>query len=366
MPPRRPRLRSASAGRSASIATHHYRDIALRDLVAAKDGHVVSVCIPAHDEAVTVGLVVYRLRRFLVDRLGLVDEVIVIDDHSTDDTAAVAAAEGARVVSAADVLPEIAGSRGKGEALWRSLHVARGDIVLWCDADIADIGSRFVIGLLGPLLTDPEISFVKGFYERPRHGEVGGGRTTELMARPVIATLFPPPSPIGQPRSGEFGGRRQLLEQLPFVRGYGVDLGLLIDVAEAVGTRGIAQVDLGRRVHRNRSLDDLGPQALVVLQTALQRAGVPFQNPSTLLRPGHPPLVRWFGELPPLASLPDRYRPARPAAGADHPGADRAGARRTGADHAGVRTTRARAGSGAAGSGAAGTGGSDDHDPLPL
>ncbi len=363
---RRPRLPSTPAGRPASIATHHYRDVALRDLVAAKDGQVVSVCIPAHDEAATVGWVVYRLRRFLVDRLGLVDEVIVIDDHSTDDTARVAAAEGARVVSAADVLPEIAGASGKGEALWRSLHVARGDIVLWCDADIADIGSRFVIGLLGPLLTDPEISFVKGFYERPRNGEVGGGRTTELMARPVIATLFPHLSSIVQPLSGEFGGRRQLLEQLPFVRGYGVDIGLLIDVAEAVGTRGMAQVDLGRRVHRNRSLDDLGPQALVVLQTALQRAGVPFENPSTLLRPGHPPLVRGFGELPPLATLPGRGRPGRSATGADLTGSRHPGAGTTRADRAGARAGRAPAASDPAGSDVAGPGASDDHDPLPL
>src|SRR5690606_1461242 len=170
-------------------------------------------------------------------------------------TARVAAAEGARGVSASGVLPEVAGASGKGEALWRSLHVARGDIVLWCDADIADIGSRFVIGLLGPLLTDPEISFVKGFYERPRTGPLGGGRTTELMARPVIATLFPHLSAIVQPLSGEFGGRRALLEQLPFVRGYGVDIGLLIDVAEAVGVDGIVQVDLGTRAHRNRDLD---------------------------------------------------------------------------------------------------------------
>src|SRR5690606_41313850 len=125
-------LRAAAAGRCAPTATRHSRDTALRDPVAAKDGHVVSVCIPAHDEAVTVGWVVYRLRRFLVDRLGLVDEVIVIDDHSTDDTAAVAAAEGARVVPAAGVLPELAGSRGKGGALWRPPPGARGALVLWC------------------------------------------------------------------------------------------------------------------------------------------------------------------------------------------------------------------------------------------
>jgi glucosyl-3-phosphoglycerate synthase len=186
--------------------------------------------------------------------------------------------------------------------------VSKGDIVLWCDADISNIGSRFVVGLLGPRLTDPRIAFVKGFYERPQAGGVGGGRTTELMARPVIATLFPHLSAIVQPLAGEFGGRRSLLEHLPFVRGYGVDIGLLIDVAEAVGAGAMAQVDLGTRIHRNRDLDDLGPQALVVLQTALDRAGVRSANPATLVRPGQPPLVRGFGELPPVASLPDWAR----------------------------------------------------------
>ena len=300
-------------GRSITpIATRHYRDVPLRALVEAKGDQVVSVCIPAHDEATTVGWVVHRLRHYLVDRLGLVDEVIVIDDHSGDDTGRVAAEAGAQVVTAADVLPEIAGGGGKGEALWRSLHVSKGDIVLWCDADISDFGSRFIIGLLGPLFTDPAISFVKGFYERPRTGAVGGGRTTELMARPIISTLFPHLSAIVQPLSGEFGGRRTLLEQLPFVRGYGVDIGLIIDVADAVGVAAMAQVDLGTRVHRNRDLDDLGPQSLVVLQTALDRAGVRSANPATLVRPGHPPLVRGFGELPPVASLPELMVPGGP------------------------------------------------------
>jgi glucosyl-3-phosphoglycerate synthase len=193
--------------------------------------------------------------------------------------------------------------------------VSKGDIVLWCDADITDFGTRFVSGLLGPLLTDPDVWFVKGYYERPRTGRVGGGRTTELMARPVLAALFPRLSTIVQPLSGEFGGRRSLLERLPFVRGYGVDLGLLIDVAEAVGTDAIVQVDLGTRHHRHHDLEQLGPQALTVLQTALDRAGVRSANPATLLRPGLPPLVRAFAELPPIATLGDRA----PGAGADGP-----------------------------------------------
>src|ERR671916_1176626 len=143
-------------GRSITpIATRHYRDVALRELVAAKGDQVVSVCIPAHNEATTVGWVVYRLRHFLVERLGLVDEVIVIDDHSTDDTGRVAAEAGAQVVTAADVMPEIAGGGGKGEALWRSLPVSKGDIVLWCDADISDIGSRLLLWLFRPPVSHP-------------------------------------------------------------------------------------------------------------------------------------------------------------------------------------------------------------------
>jgi glucosyl-3-phosphoglycerate synthase len=296
---------------AAPLAARHHHDFPVRDLVDAKGDHVVSVCIPARNEAATVGHVVGGIRRSLIERWGLVDEVVVVDDHSRDDTAAIAASAGARVVSAADVLGDIAGGPGKGEALWRSLHTSVGDIVVWCDADITDFGARFVTGLLGPLLTDPATSFVKGYYERPRTGEIGGGRTTELMARPVLAALFPHLSGIVQPLSGEYGGRRSLLERLPFVRGYGVDLGLLIDVADVVGTDAIVQVDLGTRRHRHRDLDHLGPQALAVLQTALDRAGVKADNPATLVRPGLPALTVAFGELPPLASLRSGTAPDR-------------------------------------------------------
>jgi glucosyl-3-phosphoglycerate synthase len=285
------------------IPAFHYRDFAVRDLVRAKGDQAISVCIPAHDEAGTVGQVVRTLRRELVARTGLVDEILVVDDHSTDRTSEVAAEAGARVVTAADVLPEIAGGRGKGEALWRSLHAATGDLVVWCDADITDFGSRFVVGLVGPLLTRPDIEFVKGYYERPMATGDVGGRVTELVARPLMATLFPHLASIVQPLSGEYAGRRALLERLPFVRGYGVDIGLLIDVAAVAGPAAIAQADLGTRRHRNRHLDELGPQALTVLQTALHRAGVPAADPATLVRPGREPLVAEFGEIPPLAAL---------------------------------------------------------------
>lgn len=289
---------------SPPIVPFHHRDFVLRDLVRAKAGRTVSVCLPAHNEAATVGDIVGLLRRDLVDGVPLVDELLVIDDHSTDRTAEVAAAAGARVVTAAEVLPEVAGGPGKGEALWRSLHVAQGDLIVWCDADIVDFGSRFVVGLVGPLLLHEEIAFVKGFYERPlTDGDGSGGRVTELTARPLLAALFPHLAHIRQPLAGEYAGRRSLLERLTFVRGYGVDLGLLIDVAEAAGPAAIAQADLGTRRHRNRGLDELAPQALTVLQTALDRAGVHSADPAILVPPGRRPLVQTFGELPPLRAL---------------------------------------------------------------
>src|SRR5918995_1533384 len=186
------------------IASRHYRDFSLHQLVDAKGDQRVSVCIPAHDEAATVGGVVARLRRFLVDRLCLVDEVLVVDDHSSDGTGTAAADAGARVVKAADVLADIAGGPGKGEALWRSLHASTGDIVLWCDADITDFGTRFVSGLLGPLLTDPDVWFVKGYYERPR---------TAARAPPVGAGLGRGPRVAPRRRGG--GGDRCLGEGRP-------------------------------------------------------------------------------------------------------------------------------------------------------
>lgn len=271
----------------------------------AKRGHVVSVCLPARDEAATVGRMVLTLRRQLVDAVGLVDEIVVVDDHSSDQTAQVASEAGARVVAAEDVYPSIAGGHGKGEALWRSLHAATGDLIVWCDADITDFGARFVVGLVGPLLLRPEVAFVKGFYERPRHDadREGGGRVTELMARPLLAALFPHLASIRQPLSGECAGRRSLLERLPFVRGYGVDLGLLIDVAAVAGPEAIAECDLGTRRHRNRRLDELGPQALTVLLTALARSGVGPAEPVTLRRPNSEPITQSFGEIPPVATL---------------------------------------------------------------
>lgn len=267
-------------------------------------GHVVSVCLPARDEAATVGHIVEQIHSYLIAGCGLVDEVLVLDDHSSDTTARVAADAGARVLSVDDVLPELGPGEGKGEALYKSVAAAEGDLIAWCDSDIVDFAPHFVVGLVGPLLVRPDVDFVKGFYDRPVEGSAhGGGRVTELMARPAIAALFPHLASIVQPLSGEYAGRRDLLERLPFVQGYGVDLGLLIDIADLAGTEAIAQVDLGLRRHRNRPLEELGPQALAVLQTALGRSGRRVSHPATLARPDLKPVEVGIGERQPLVEV---------------------------------------------------------------
>jgi glucosyl-3-phosphoglycerate synthase len=293
------------------IRTFHHEDFAAGSLaeLKARGGHVVSVCLPARDEAGTVGAIVEDLRRTLVDRVGLVDEVLVMDDHSTDRTAAVAADAGARVLAVDDVLPELGPGGGKGEALWKSVAAAEGDLIAWCDADILDFGPRFVVGLVGPLLANPDLDFVKGFYDRPVAGAAhGGGRVTELVARPTISLLHPHLASIVQPLSGEYAGRRSLLERLPFVQGYGVDLALLIDIADLEGTGVLAQVDLGTRRHRNRPLDELGPQALAVLQAALRRKDPAHPLVATLVRPDLEPVEVTATERPALVDVPGYRR----------------------------------------------------------
>ena len=278
-----------------------HRDFDLAALVDAKaaSSTATTVCLPARDEGATIGSIVARLAGH-----ALVDEVLVVDDHSTDDTADAAAAEGASVVRASEVLPEHGDGPGKGQALWKGVASSTGDLVAFCDADVRDFDERFVLGLLGPLLLDADVAFVKAYYQRPTDGHArGGGRVTELVARPVLHLLFPALAAVVQPLSGEFAGRRALLEQLPFVEGYGVDLGLLVDIERAVGAHRIVQVDLGTRIHRNRPLAELGPMATVVLQTALRRSGVPVPDELVLERPDDPAVaVRWR-ERPPLASV---------------------------------------------------------------
>lgn len=295
------------------VRTFDAADFRIDDLVAAKAGTSVSVCIPARNEESTVGAIVDTIRTQLVEQLGLVDEILVVDDHSGDDTASEAEQAGARVVRAADVLTDHGRGHGKGEALWKSLYASTGDIVLWCDADVRDFNPRFITGMLGALLTDPGTGFVKGFYERPVDGQVrGGGRVTELVARPVLTMCFPHLGGIVQPLSGEYGGRREILEQVPFVEGYGVDIALLIDIAGKFGVETLAQVDLGQRVHRNRPLHELSPMAAQVLQAALRRANPGLVPDSFILSPPDLETVEIaYRERCALASLAE-YRALHP------------------------------------------------------
>jgi glucosyl-3-phosphoglycerate synthase len=261
----------------------------------ARHGHTVSVCLPARDEEATVGPVVATVRQSLVERLPLVDEIIVIDDGSKDATAAAAAAQGAHVFAAGEVLPLLPHGSGKGNAMWKSLYVSQGDVLCWVDADIRNFRPHFVARLLGPLLNDPDIGMVKGYYRRPLHGEPrGGGRVTELMARPVLSYLFPVLTRFVQPLSGEYAARRALVETVPFVEGWGVEIGLLLDIVFRFGVQSVTQVDLGVREHRNRPLDELGPQALAILATALRRAGLDCTDPPFVAE-----LVRYDDQLAP-------------------------------------------------------------------
>jgi glucosyl-3-phosphoglycerate synthase len=257
--------------------TFHYQQFEPAKLRAAKErlGLTVSVCLPTRDEAATVGTIVKALRKSL-ERSRLIDEIVVMDAGSVDDTATIALAEGARVFREQDVLPEVGPGSGKGEALWKSLHACRGDVICWIDADIRNFHPRFVHGLLGPLLMDPEVLYVKAFYERPIRERnalrsTGGGRVTELVARPLLNLLWPQLAGVVQPLSGEYAGRRVALEQVPFSSGYGVELGLLVDLAERFGMDAIAQVDLERRVHRNQDVQALGRMSFGILQAVFQR-----------------------------------------------------------------------------------------------
>lgn len=258
--------------------THHWADWALDDLVAAKGDHRVSLVVPARNEAATVGDVVAKVRSALIDTVALLDEVVVIDSDSTDDTYAVATDAGATVHRSAEIRPDLGSRPGKGEAMWKSLFVTTGEMVVFMDADLVDWDTHFVPGLLGPLLTDPGVELVKGFYERPMvSGEqvvpFEGGRVTELVARPLIALLFPELGGLHQPLAGEWAVRRSLFESLPVPHEYAVELAALVDTVRSRGLDAIAQVDLGVRAHRHQSLRDLSGMATQILAAALARTG---------------------------------------------------------------------------------------------
>ena len=223
-------------------------------LVAAKRaaGTTVSVCLPALNVADTIGPILAAVRDRWMDGLPLVDELVVIDSHSRDATVAIARETGASVYQDDAILPESGSARGKGEALWKSLAATRGDLIVWLDSDLVDFSPAYIPGLLGPLLSDDDIGFVKAIYTR-RLGETDdGGRVTEICARPLINLFYPELAGIAQPLAGEQAGRRSLLERVPFFTGYAVEIGLLIDILETAGLGALAQVDLGTRTHVNQ------------------------------------------------------------------------------------------------------------------
>ncbi|EST39523.1 hypothetical protein N566_01470 [Streptomycetaceae bacterium MP113-05] len=259
--------------RSWAAADRPRETLAAAKRAAGADGSV-SVVLPALDEEATVGDIVTVIRRDLMDGpFPLVDELIVLDSGSTDRTAEVAGAAGAKVVHRDEVLPRLPTVAGKGEVLWRSLLATSGQIVCFVDADLRSFSSDFVAGTVGPLLTDPALQLVKAVYDRPLGDSPdGGGRVTELVARPLLNLHWPRLAGFVQPLGGEYAARRGLLERLPFPVGYGVELGLLVDALEAVGLDALAQVDVGVRRHRHQDGQALGRMAAAIYRTAQVRS----------------------------------------------------------------------------------------------
>jgi glucosyl-3-phosphoglycerate synthase len=251
--------------------------------LARQSGLRVSVCLPALNVADTVGEIVAAVRERLMAESALVHEVVVIDSRSSDATARRAAEAGARVVDDRDVLPEAGPGHGKGEAMWKSLAVLSGELVVWLDADIVDFDPAYVTGLVGPLLTDPDVAYVKAVYRRALGGnEQGGGRVTEICARPLINHFYPELAGFVQPLAGEAAGRRELLWAVPFFTGYAVEIGLLIDLSRRVGLGALAQVDLGSRRHANQPTAALGAMASTIMQAVLRRLSDEGRAPEEL------------------------------------------------------------------------------------
>lgn len=251
----------------------------LERLVAMKrrQGMTISLGLPALNEEATLASVIAPLKEALFDNVRLLDEIVLIDSDSEDRTREIASGFGLPVHIHQQVLPEAGPPlRGKGEALWKSLHVLKGDIIVWVDTDITNMTPQFVYGLIGPLLREPRIKYVKGYYRRPiKSGNIlqeeGGGRVTELTARPMFNLFYPQLSGLIQPLAGEYAGRREVLESLPFFSGYGVETGHLIDVLERYGLSAIGQVNLGQRIHRNQPLQALSRMSFAILQVILER-----------------------------------------------------------------------------------------------
>lgn len=260
--------------------TFHYKDFSdLSRLVALKEqkGVKISLCLPTLNEEKTIAKEIVIFKSELMSRHPLLDEIVVIDSGSTDNTLEIASAYGADVYQASDILPHLEPYRGKGENLWKALYITRGDIIIYLDADIKNIHHRFAYGLLGPLLTYDHIKYTKAFYDRPitmadqTVRPTGGGRVTELVIRPLFSLFFPELTQILQPLSGEYAGYREVFEQIPFPIGYGVETSIILDIYQKWGLEIFAQVDLERRIHRNQDTKALGKMAFSIIKTFINR-----------------------------------------------------------------------------------------------
>jgi glucosyl-3-phosphoglycerate synthase len=258
---------------------HHSEFWDLRKLVEAKKKKnlTISLCLPTLNEEKTIGKEIIIFRSELMERYPLIDEIAVIDSGSEDNTLEVAKNYGADTYLASDILPGLDPKRGKGENLWKAIYQLKGDIIVYVDADISNIHPRFVYGLVAPLIYRDEVKYVKGFYDRPLafSGDVrasGGGRVTEILVRPLFSLFFPDLTAMIQPLSGEYAVRREVLEQIAFPVGYGVETSHLIDVYHKYGLEAFAQTDLDKRVHENKPTQALGKMAFGILQTFIKRA----------------------------------------------------------------------------------------------
>jgi len=260
---------------------HHSQFSDIRKLIEIKEakGLKISLCFPTLNEEKTIGKEVILIKSELMDRYPLLDEIAVIDSGSTDKTLEIAAEFGAKTFLASDYLEEEGQMRGKGENLWKALYLLEGDIIIYLDADISNIHPKFVYGILGPLLYIDDVKYVKAFYDRPldfaknepKKGKGQGGRTTEILIRPLFSQFFSELSGLIQPLSGEFAGYREVFENIPFPIGYGVETSHLIDISQKYGMWSIAQTDLDQRVHRNQSTKALGKMSFGILQTFWNR-----------------------------------------------------------------------------------------------
>lgn len=260
--------------------TFHYSDFTdIQRLIdiKKKKNLTISLCLPTLNEEKTIAKEIIIMKSELMTRNPLLDEIVIIDSGSTDNTVEVAKAFGADVYDADEILPNLEPFKGKGENLWKSLFVTKGDIIVYLDADIKNIHHRFAYGLVGPLLLDDTIKYAKAFYDRPiaigknKMRPTGGGRVTELVIRPLFSLFFPELTQIIQPLSGEYAGYREVFEKLPFPIGYGIETSMILDICERWGLDVIAQVDLERRVHRNQNTKALGKMSFVILKTFLDR-----------------------------------------------------------------------------------------------